>query len=69
VSSREHGHRRHRLRNRTEHPGWRLPRGPHPDRRPDLPGQLRWGDSVEVTVLRDGRERTVEVELGGTEAG
>jgi serine protease DegQ len=27
------------------------------------------GDRVEVTVLRDGRERTVEVELGRTEAG
>jgi S1-C subfamily serine protease len=38
----------------------------------DLLGALlasKPGDGVEVTVLRDGRERTVEVELGRTEAG
>jgi hypothetical protein len=51
-------------------PGGGCPlRRPHPDRRPGHPGHRRWGDRVEVTVLRDGRERTVEVELGRTEAG
>lgn len=36
---------------------------------PISPGQLQWSDNVEVTVLRDGRARTVEVELGRTAAG